>query len=335
MASSYGASAPSQGSKAETKPARERHRLRNWLIVPGIVAVVLWIAAGPFLFRNWHTAIVHKPSDFGIAFEAVNSHPPDQPITICAWWVPVPEAKAAIIMVHGGADNKSHQFVEWLPLAHDLIAHGYSVLDPDLRNHGESDDSAEGVTGGALEANDMIGAINYLRAREPALRFGAIGSSMGAQTALFAAAKDRRIEAVVSEATWASDLRSAVFPDFAAASSGLPALLFRGPFLWSMESLHGWTVPKAGTDTVIGSISPRRVLLIHDSTDPVVPVEDCRVLSRADPSAQVWIIPASGPAEAPAAKSGFGRHGLGYQLHRQEYLDHVLHFFDESFVASK
>lgn len=333
MAGSYRTSRPSRGSTTVENPANKRHRLRNSLIIGAIVAIVSWIIAGPFLFRNWHTPIVHKPSDFGIAFEAVSFNPPDQPITIRAWWMPAHEAKAAIIMLHGGANNKSQPFIEWLPLAHELIKHGYSVLDPDLRNHGQSDNSAEGVTGGMLEANDVIGAINYLRAREPALRFGAIGYSMGGQTALFAAAKDRRIEAVVSEATWASDLRSTVFPNFAAASSGLPTFLFEGPFMWSMEQLHGWIIPEAGADTVVGSIAPSRVLLIHDSADPIVPVDDCRLLSKADPSAQVWII--SARADSSAAKSAFGTHALGYQLHRQEYLDHVIPCFDESFAASK
>ena len=94
--------------------------------------------------------------------------------------MPLARPKAAIILVHGGADdNRSLPYADGLKLARDLIAHNYAVLAVDLRNYGESDAAPEGVTFGEAESNDVTGAMNYLAQRNPALRYGALGFSMG------------------------------------------------------------------------------------------------------------------------------------------------------------
>ena len=54
-------------------------------------------------------------------------------------------------------------------------------------NYGESDAAPEGVTFGEAESNDVTGAMNYLAQRNPALRYGALGFSMGGETVLYAA----------------------------------------------------------------------------------------------------------------------------------------------------
>ena len=89
-------------------------------------------------------------------------------------------------------------------MAKDLVANGYSIIDLDLRNHGESDNSLSGqVGGGEDEGNDVIGAVNYAMQHGLGTRFGAIGYSLGGQAVLYAAARDRRIEAVVEDSTFA------------------------------------------------------------------------------------------------------------------------------------
>jgi len=119
------------------------------------------------------SALVHTPADYGIVFETVAFRPPDESITLRAWWMPAPSAKAAIILVHGGGDdNRSLPYADGLALARDLVAHGYAVLALDLRNYGESDASPEGVTFGDLESNDLIGAMSYLTARHPHMDVG-------------------------------------------------------------------------------------------------------------------------------------------------------------------
>src|SRR5258706_3465607 len=99
---------------------RRKSRLVKYLSRAAIGCLgvaLLWLAAGPLMFSNWHTPLAHKPSDYGLAFEAVEFHPPDQAITLRAWWLPSSAAKAVIVMVHGGGDNKSHPDTDWLRLA--------------------------------------------------------------------------------------------------------------------------------------------------------------------------------------------------------------------------
>jgi len=147
---------------------------------------------------------------------------------------------------------------------------------------------------------------------------------MGGQTVLYAAARDARMEAVVSDATYA-DVREIV-PNFAHAASGLPTVLFSGPFVWSAQHLHGVPLNARAVD-VIGRIAPRPVLLIHDDADPIVPVEHCHRLARAYPAAQVWI------TTSPAASPPWGTHAKSYLLHPEEYARRVTAFYDSVFAS--
>jgi pimeloyl-ACP methyl ester carboxylesterase len=86
-----------------------------------------------------------------------------------------------------------------LPLAHALHRRGYQVLMFDLRNHGQSA-SGGPVSFGLLEANDLLGALDYLAARHDvdSDRLAAIGFSMGANAVLFALARTDRLKAAVA-----------------------------------------------------------------------------------------------------------------------------------------
>src|SRR5262249_54966614 len=95
---------------------------------------------GPAVFQptGHRLAIVENPAAYGLAYESVAFRPPDRPITLRAWWLPAPQARAALVFVHGGGDdNRSLPFGAGLALARDLVARGYALLMIDLRNYGE------------------------------------------------------------------------------------------------------------------------------------------------------------------------------------------------------
>ena len=155
-----------------------------------VVAVAAFILIAPAFLRPGadRLALVQTPRDYGVTFETVKFRPPDRPIMLRAWWMPSEPAKAAIILVHGGGDdNRSLPYADGLKLAHDLVGHGYAVFSVDLRNYGESDATPEGVTFGDAEANDIIGAMDYLGSHHPGLRYGGLGFSMGGEAVLYAA----------------------------------------------------------------------------------------------------------------------------------------------------
>lgn len=307
---------------------------RRAAIGAGILVVVslLWFGIAPAWFGLAHTPLVGSPKDHGITFETVEFHPKDEPLTLRAWWMPLDNPKAAVIMVHGGGDNRSHPYMQWLQLARALIDHGYAVMDIDLRNHGESDDSASRrATFGVDEAADVSAAIDYVAQRAPGTRFAGLGYSMGGQTVLYAAARDPRLEASVSDATYA-DVRDIV-PNFAHAASGLPTVLFSAPFVWSAQHLHAVPLDARAVD-IIAHIAPRRVLLIHDDADPIVPIEECRRLARAYPAAEVWVT-STPPAVVTqeGIRPPWGTHAKSYRLQPDEYVRRVTEFYDGVFVT--
>jgi len=291
-----------------------------------IAIVPLWYALAPLGFGSWHNPLDGSPGDHGVAFETVTFQPRDQPLDLTAWWMPPSgAAKAAVVMAHGGGSNRSELHTDWLALAAALTRNGYGVMAVDLRNHGESGDTAVGPTFGPDEAHDVSAAIDFLQARQAASRFAAVGHSMGGQTSLYAAARDPRVEAVVSDATF-TDVAS-ITPNFAQAATGLPAALFGAPFLWSAQHLHGLTLDRARAIDVIGGLAPRPVLLIHDQDDPIVPVEQALALARAYPGAELWI------TQSPAAARGrFGTHVQSYKLQPDEYTRRVVAFLDRTFA---
>jgi pimeloyl-ACP methyl ester carboxylesterase len=86
--------------------------------------------------------------------------------------------------------------LNFLPLASSLHHAGYQLLMFDLRNHGESA-SSEPYAFGFMEANDLLGALEYLADRKDVDedRFGVIGFSSGANTMLFALPQTNQVRA--------------------------------------------------------------------------------------------------------------------------------------------
>jgi len=292
-----------------------------------VILALALIAVGPALFAptGKRLALKENPGDYGLRYEALTFHPPDRPITLHAWWIPAENARAALIVVHGGGDdNRNVPYGAGLALARDLAARRYSLLMIDLRNFGESDGTPEGITFGDLEVNDVVGAIDVLAARAPMLPVGALGFSMGGATVLRAAARDRRLRAVVADSAYADARDVAVA--FTHAATGLPTLV-AVPFVWSAQHLHGTPLARGATVEALrgGSFPP--VLLIHDRHDPIAPVADCERLAAVIPGARVWItdLEEAGP---------FGTHIQAYRLAPGPYLEHVTGFLDGVFGGS-
>jgi pimeloyl-ACP methyl ester carboxylesterase len=296
--------------------------------VGAVIVLVLLILVGPALFQptGRRLAMTERPSDYGLAYEPVTFPPPDRAISLRAWWIPGHRPRAALVFVHGGGDdNRNLPYGDGLALARDLVSHGYALLMLDLRNYGESDGTAEGITYGDLEVNDVVGALDFLASREPQLPLAAIGFSMGGATVLRAAARDTRLRAVIADSAFADARDVAV--SFTRASTGMPTLL-AAAFVWSASTLHGVPLSRGATLTALGGATLPPVLLIHDEHDPIAPVESCRRLAAAIPGSQTWItsVRASGP---------FGTHIQSYRLGREAYVTRVVTFLDGIFAGSE
>ena len=133
------------------------------------------------------------PAIVGLQYEDVSFSATDG-LRIFGWWLPA-TATTAILMIPGGGqnrlnDNTEHEEVTMdnLELARAFVARGHGVLMYDPRATGASD--GRRVSYGSLESRDVIGALDWLAARDiEADQVVVMGWSMGCASAMFALEK--------------------------------------------------------------------------------------------------------------------------------------------------
>lgn len=179
-------------------------------VIAGLVVAVALFAVRQMV-RPPRQPLWATPRDAGMDYEDVE-FPARDGLRLSGWFIPAEEAgRPAVVLVHGwpwnrlgeAADNLMANIsgatpVDLLRLAHRLHQEQYNVMMFDLRNHGQSAESA-GVTFGLQESNDLLGALDYLEGRSDVAQaqIGVVGFSMGANTLLFALPNTGRIRAGV------------------------------------------------------------------------------------------------------------------------------------------
>lgn len=174
-----------------------RRRVARWGLIAA-TAVVLYYATAAFAFTSfligsnprWR-GMTKGPRDYGLAFQTVSLISPDG-VPLRAWWIPATHpARASVVIAHG----VDHTRQAMLDRAAFLVHAGYNVVTVDLRGHGESGGNV--VSPGVTEANDILAAARFARARDAHVPVAVLGVSYGAVAALFAAAQTRELAAVV------------------------------------------------------------------------------------------------------------------------------------------
>jgi fermentation-respiration switch protein FrsA (DUF1100 family) len=192
-------------------------------------------------------------------------------------------SRATIILSHGYGDDKN----QMLPWADFLNRAGYNVFDYDMRSRGHSGGTA--ATLGALEQVDLTSAVDYLASRpdvDPS-HIGALGVSLGGSVTILAAARDRRIRAVVDDCGFsdAPSIISATFEHFV----GLPAFPFAPVTVKIAEIRTGVDINGVRPIDRIGLISPRAIFIIHGLADRTVPPADsAQNYAAARPPKAIW-----------------------------------------------
>lgn len=156
-----------------------------------------------------------SPADLGMDYEPVQ-FPARGGIRLAGWFIPgsgdTRSPRPTVVLVHGypwnrlglAADDPISRLegsspVNLLRLALAMHKAGYHCLMFDLRNHGESA-AAPPVTVGVREADDLLGAVAYVRGRADVdkNRIGTIGFSMGANSILYALPHTGQIKAAIA-----------------------------------------------------------------------------------------------------------------------------------------
>jgi dipeptidyl aminopeptidase/acylaminoacyl peptidase len=229
---------------------------------------------------------------------------------IAATYLPVPQARGAVVFVHGkdscrGDELKSNTEA----LVAGFNEAGFAVLMIDLRGHGHS--SHARLTYGQRERFDVLGAVDWLRAQGHA-RIGVLGASMGAASTLLAAAEEPAILAVVADSAFC-DFGQMIERQYRKLSH-LPGFVLPGALAIgrALTGVALQTVRPLEAAARLG-LARRPCLLIHSAGDRFIPFEDAERLASAA-HGDLWITASEG-------------HIGSYRAQPAAYTERVLGFF--------
>jgi pimeloyl-ACP methyl ester carboxylesterase len=292
-------------------------------IVTLVLLGVLALAAGGLLLFTYLMArqllrpqrrpMRLAPVDVGLEMSAVRIPGPRG--GLAGWYLPARNG-CTLICCHGIHDNSS----QWLPqIARLHEQSGYGALLFDFAGHGQSE--GKQVTYGIRERHDVTAAIEYLRQRgDVAMEQVAIlGYSLGAITAVMAAAEHPDLRAVVIESGF-SDLYHDIAKLFT-RYTGLPAFPFANLVIFWGQRIAGVRLSEIRPSQLIGSIAPRPVLIISDLRDALAdePHDGELLYQSAGEPKELWQV-----AEAT--------HVNAFSVEPEAWIEHVRGFLDTCFA---
>jgi pimeloyl-ACP methyl ester carboxylesterase len=202
----------------------------------------------------------------------------------------------AIILLHGVGSARTNM----VGFGYFFLKSGYSVLEPDLRGHGQS---AGFTTYGLLEEQDIHAWANWLFSQPGITSLYGFGASLGGSVLLESLRAEPRFRAVVAESAY-SDFHSI-------ANERLLRAIPQGwkwlasPIvtsgLWWARIRYSEDLNRASAVEVIRS-SKVPVFLIHGLGDNLTSPDNSRRLAAANPATStLWLVPGGGHANIRAS----------------------------------
>lgn len=174
----------------------DRRRMNRLLLLLALLTAalaLLSLAVGELLTRPARQTIGKPPHDLTGA-EAVILRG-DDGLNVAGWFTPGRPGEGAALLLHGVRSNR----LQMLARARWLQREGIASLVVDLPSHGES--GGDRITFGRREARGVEAALQWLRARLPGEKVGAIGVSLGGAALLFAP-RQPELDALVLESVY-------------------------------------------------------------------------------------------------------------------------------------
>lgn len=257
-------------------------------------AVLLWLALA-FTVEWWllhrRGSRAHETLPTALAGRAVELrlHARDG-VELGAWWLAVPDARAAALVLHGNSGSRSSSAAQMLALER----HGISSLALSLRAHGDSGGEVNDL--GWSARADVVCALDELARRAPNTRVVVLAHSLGAAAALYSAAETHaRVSVWLLDAPYL-DLESAVRHRLACF---LPPVLdevaWLGMRLWARVLLEPRVEDLAPIECVGALPREAVVVFLAGSADRYAPLADARTLcAAAGPDAELEIFDGCG-----------------------------------------
>ncbi len=286
------------------------------VLLAGYVGVSYIIASG--VSEAERGDFEDNPADYGLEYEDVEFVSRKGDVTLKGWYLPSGGCEASLILVHGISSNRTSR--EATIIGSRLVKACFNVLLFDLRAHGTSE--GERITGGIDEAEDVLGAFDYLQSRGiDSGEIGVLGRSMGAGAAVLAGAAEPAIRAVVLDSTYARvhDLisfeigRKTPVPEWAAP------IFIPGASVFA-NVLYGIDLSKLAPEEVIREVD-LPILVMHGDADTRIPLDHgLRVHQAAHVGSEMWIVPGAD-------------HGEAFDQFGDEYIRRVVGYFEMRFSA--
>jgi alpha-beta hydrolase superfamily lysophospholipase len=286
-----------------------------WLLwIGGVALLVLFglgYAATIPLMRRRVPDVPDHPALHGMSNSEEICFASRDGLQLGGWWIPAPvPARGAVILCPGqnGSLDKD------IPQAVPLHKAGFHVLMFDFRAHGRSEGNR--VTFGALEQDDLLGAVDYVTTRRGIEWIALMGFSIGAGVALLVAAQDDRIAALVVDGAYPR--LSGILAGWGRIR-GLPDVLARGVAWLALliGSLRArCRLYRANPIRTADQITVP-LLFIHGEQDPFVSSAGLNKLAEAvSGPVEIWALPDAGHREA-------------FVKYRDEYNSRVTAWFEQ------
>jgi uncharacterized protein len=281
--------------------SRASIRRLRWAALVAVLAYVCVSAVAAVILAEITLHLPRRPTvDRRLVSDAVdNLHGKLSDVTmqtrdgaIMRGWFVVPHDPngSAVILLHGMGDNRAGT----AGYAKLFLTHGYTVLLPDSREHGESGGAI--ATYGVLERDDIRRWTEWLKNTSGGGCVYGFGESMGAALILQSLAANAPLCAVVAESPFANFRQIAY--DRASSYAGLGPwfgrTIGRLPIEFSLlyaRVRYGADLTQADPERALRQ-SKVPVLLIHGAQDTNISSRHSRQLYEAATShARLWIVP--------------------------------------------
>ncbi len=221
-------------------------------------------------------------------YEAV-SFPARDGVMISGFFIPAPVSTVSdastVIIAHGFNDCKRRPIS--LTPAGMLQQNGFNSLVIDLRNHGDSEVTTQRMTGGVDEAQDVLGAWDWLiesRGISPD-KISVFGYSMGGATIIHAMSDEQQIVAGWSDSTFDS-MDSVIRYQLGLNEPPVPEF-FSPTALLVGQVAAGVDLALNTTADALQDLEDRPLFLLHSTEDELVPYTSFETLIEVATGANI------------------------------------------------
>ncbi|WP_409341175.1 alpha/beta hydrolase [Paenibacillus sp. MBLB4367] len=305
-------------TKLERRPAaRWRRRTGRSAII--VLLVLVLGSVGISGYVGWSLshpakqALSTTPESVGIPFKSIEFPSRKKDVTLKGWELtPAGDPAGTVIFSHGYTKNRLQDDVPALPLAKSLVDAGYRVVMFDYRNSGESGGNLTSV--GQFEKFDLLGAIDWAKANAPG-KIDIVGFSMGATTALLAAAEEPSVSHVIADSPF--NHLKVYLEDNLSVWSHLPEFPFTPLIMAMIPPVTGIDPDQVDALSAVDALASRHVLFIHSADDNKIPYTNSEAMwAKHKNTFEFW-------------KTSGALHVGSYKTYGKQYEEKVLTFLQK------